>query len=99
MPRIRDPDALGQFVHFSHANAFPMRLRLTALRGPCALPGPKALACLMGVMILAACDGRRAVRESPFPDSQKNAALESFRPTEALDHIGEWYPHDWRLHL
>ncbi len=49
--------------------------------------------CLLG------CDGKRRVRESPLPDSQKEATLERFQPPEALDHIGEWYPHDWRLRL
>ncbi|HKP96202.1 MAG TPA: hypothetical protein VJ385_10630 [Fibrobacteria bacterium] len=58
-----------------------------------------AMACLLGLPVLMACDGRRAVRESPLPDSQKGVALENYRPAEALDHIGEWYPHDWRLHL
>ncbi|MDB5050771.1 MAG: hypothetical protein JWO30_3842 [Fibrobacteres bacterium] len=47
----------------------------------------------------SACDGRRALQESPLPDSQKAVTLERFQPPEALDWIGEWYPHDWRLHL
>lgn len=51
------------------------------------------------VLGLLACDGRRAVEESPLPDSRRGLSLERFEPVEALDFIGEWYPHDWRLHL
>jgi tetratricopeptide (TPR) repeat protein len=48
---------------------------------------------------LAACDGRKPLRESPLPASQRNVALEDFRPRDPLDQIAEWYPGDWRLHL
>jgi hypothetical protein len=54
---------------------------------------------LASVLALTACDGRRVVRESPLPDSQKKVPLSQFQPPEALNFIGEWYPHDWRLHL
>jgi hypothetical protein len=50
-------------------------------------------------IVFAACDGRRPIRESPPPDSQKRTSLSMFQPPEALDFIEEWYPHDWRLHL
>jgi len=60
--------------------------------------GLRAVAPLF-LLALSACDGRRAVQESPLPDSQKGVSLEGFQPPEALDRIGEWYPHDWRLHL
>lgn len=49
--------------------------------------------------MMAACDGRKALRETALPESQKATALEAFQPPEALDRIAEWYPHDWRLHL
>ena len=48
---------------------------------------------------LCGCDDWRPVRESPLPDSQKGMSLERFQPPEALDHINDWYPKDWRLHL
>lgn len=51
------------------------------------------------ILSFAACDGRRALKDTPLPASQKKVALEAFRPPEALDRIGDWYPHDWRLHL
>jgi hypothetical protein len=55
--------------------------------------------CLLCLLCLSACDGRRALDDTPLPASQKNVALEAFRPPEALDRIGDWYPKDWRLHL
>jgi hypothetical protein len=60
---------------------------------------PIRIGILLSLLCLAACDGRRPVREAPLPDSQRGVALAAFQPPEALDHIGEWYPHDWRLHL
>ena len=54
---------------------------------------------LFFILGFAACDGRRTLKETPLPASQTNVALEAFRPPEALDRIGDWYPHDWRLHL
>src|SRR3954469_24035755 len=51
------------------------------------------------ILALCACDGRRALQETPLPPSQTNVTLEHFQPPEALDQIGEWYPSDWRLHL
>jgi hypothetical protein len=60
---------------------------------------PAAAAAIFLVLGLSACDERIAVRESPLPDSQKGVALGRFQPPEALDHIGDWYPKDWRLHL
>lgn len=48
---------------------------------------------------LAACDGFRSVQEAPIPPSQRKAALGGLQPPEALDHLGEWYPRDWRLNL
>jgi hypothetical protein len=57
------------------------------------------LAAACAALAFLACDGRKALRESPLPDSQKGATLEAFRPPEALDRIGEWYPADWRLKL
>ncbi|MDB5105561.1 MAG: hypothetical protein JWP91_3250 [Fibrobacteres bacterium] len=57
-------------------------------------------AILIGVgLVLGGCDGRRALRETPLPPSQEKVALERFQPPEALEQIGDWYPHDWRLHL
>ncbi len=50
-------------------------------------------------MLLAGCDGRRPLRESPLPESQRNALLGGFRPPEALERIAEWYPGDWRAQL
>jgi hypothetical protein len=51
------------------------------------------------ILALAACDGRRSLKEAPLPPSQQKVSLEAFRPSEPLDQIGDWYPHDWRLHL
>jgi hypothetical protein len=50
-------------------------------------------------LCLLACGDRRTLEETRLPPSQRNVALESFQPPEALDRIGEWYPHDWRLRL
>lgn len=58
-----------------------------------------AVPILLACLALSACDGRKAVKESPLPDSQQQVSLQAFEPPEALDHIGEWYPHDWRLNL
>ncbi len=60
---------------------------------------PALLLSIPACIFLAACDGRRGLDETPLPASQQNVALEAFRPPEALDRIGDWYPHDWRLHL
>jgi hypothetical protein len=54
---------------------------------------------VLALVLLAACDGRRALEETPLPPSQEKVTLERFQPPEALDRIGDWYPHDWRLHL
>lgn len=48
---------------------------------------------------LAGCDLGRAVSEAPLPPSQRETPLARFQPPEALDHLEEWYPADWRLHL
>jgi Tetratricopeptide repeat len=51
------------------------------------------------MMGLFACEGRKAVQQTPLPASQQGLALNRFEPVEALDKIEEWYPGDWRLHL
>jgi|GEM_PF-1861654 len=58
-----------------------------------------ALFGMMASMTFVACDGRRTLAETPLPVSQQKVSLEAFRPSEPLDQIGDWYPHDWRLHL
>jgi hypothetical protein len=50
-------------------------------------------------ILICACGDRRTVEESALPSSQEGAELSAFKPPEALDHIAEWYPKDWRLHL
>ena len=71
-----------------------MKARITAFFLPILF-----LHCLVCLLCLSACDGRRSLDETPLPASQKKVALEAFRPPEALERIGDWYPHDWRLHL
>ena len=66
-------------------------------RRSAALSGLAAYA--FALVMFAGCDGRKALRETPLPDSQKGAALAAFEPPEALDRITAWYPNDWRLHL
>jgi hypothetical protein len=58
-----------------------------------ALAAAALAACLWG------CGDVREVEESALPASQAGAELGSFKPPEALDHIAEWYPKDWRLPL
>ena len=58
-----------------------------------------ALACGLALVCFAGCDGRKPLRETPLPPSLRTVALESFRPSEPLQQISEWYPRDWRLHL
>ncbi|MEO7424709.1 MAG: hypothetical protein ABI036_05940 [Fibrobacteria bacterium] len=97
--RIGPRGSLSQGVSFylsgmlsvSAPAGFPAQSRI------CAAASRVGLA-LLGLALLA-CDGRRPVRESPLPDSQFGMPLERFEPPEALEHIGEWYPHDWRLLL
>lgn len=60
---------------------------------------PALFIAFLSCYCLSACDGSRTPEETPLPASQKRVALEAFRPPEALDRIGDWYPHDWRLHL
>jgi hypothetical protein len=60
---------------------------------------PSFLAFGFMLACLAACDGRRPLRERPLPASLQTVTLEAFRPREALDAIGEWFPGDWRLQL
>lgn len=62
-------------------------------------PLVSSLACGLALVCLAGCDGRKALRESPLPPSQRSVALEAFRPPDPLQQIAEWYPRDWRLHL
>lgn len=63
------------------------------------LPPGLALSALLACLGTAGCDGRKALRETALPESQKGAALAAFHPPEALERISEWYPQDWRLHL
>ena len=51
------------------------------------------------VLLFSACDGQRNLREAALPASLQGLALDRFEPAELLDHIEEWYPGDWRLHL
>jgi len=55
------------------------------------------LVCLLGCFL--GCDGRKPLRETPLPASQRSLSLEAFRPPEQLEQIADWYPGDWRLHL
>lgn len=57
------------------------------------------VAALLAAALLCACGARRAVEEASLPASQENAELSAFKPPEALDHIAQWYPKDWRVPL
>lgn len=50
-----------------------------------------ALAC-------AGCQGK-PLREAELPSSHRNSTLTDFQPPEMLDHLAEWFPRDWRVHL
>ena len=65
------------------------------------MPGRRASILVTGLACacLAGCDGRKPLRESPLPGSQKEVSLAAFRPPESLEQISEWYPGDWRLRL
>jgi len=62
------------------------------------VPIPKLLALAIALAV-AGCDGEPAVREAPLPPSQRDTPLARFQPPEALDHLEEWHPGDWRFHL
>lgn len=48
---------------------------------------------------LSGCERSRPLREAELPSSHRNSTLAGFSPPEALDHMAEWYPGDWRVHL
>ncbi|HLP39888.1 MAG TPA: hypothetical protein VK465_00145, partial [Fibrobacteria bacterium] len=48
---------------------------------------------------LAGCLRTRPVAESELPPSHRGATLSAYEPPEILDHLAEWYPGDWRVHL
>jgi hypothetical protein len=56
-------------------------------------------AMLAVLLLLSGCGKTRSVREGELPPSHRDAALAGYRPPDALLHIAEWYPHDWRVHL
>lgn len=58
---------------------------------------PRAVAVLLA-LACAGCLGT-PVRETELPSSHRNSTLTDFRPPEMLEHLAEWYPGDWRVHL
>lgn len=54
---------------------------------------------LAAPLLFMACGETRSVREGELPPSHRDAALADYHPPEALRHIAEWYPRDWRVHL
>lgn len=60
-----------------------------------------ALALAAGFMgsILAGCERTRPLREAELPSSHRNSTLAEYSPPEVLDHMAQWYPGDWRVHL
>lgn len=61
-------------------------------------PWMREMPVLFAVLLLGGC-GNGLVQETPLPPSQRNATLKDFQPAEMLDHLEEWYPGDWRVHL
>ena len=59
--------------------------------------GTRTLA-IVAALACAGCLGR-TLRESELPSSHRNSTLTDFRPPEILDHLSEWFPNDWRVHL
>jgi hypothetical protein len=57
------------------------------------------LAVSASAVLFLGCGERRSLEEAALPASQEGAALSAFKPPEALEHIEQWYPKDWRLHL
>ncbi len=57
------------------------------------------LGIFLGCSYLMGCSDRLSVSEGKLPPSQRDASLKTWNPSSAIQHIEEWYPHDWRILL